>query len=321
VALRVTETNKAGHLLFEVLDTGPGIAKEELATVFEAFVQSRVGRDQREGTGLGLTISANYVKLMGGDLRLESEVGRGANTHFEIPVRIADGEPVPEVSRPRAVVSADRTDYRILVADDGWVMRHLIRRLLEPLGFEVREASDGGEAVAIWKQWHPHLIWMDLRMPVMDGFEATRRIKAEPGGISTVIVAVTASTFENPRAAAREAGCDGFLPKPFDEAALFDFLHEHLGVRFVYAEADIAKVTGTVGLAAVAAVLVSLPVPLRAKLRNALAQLDVATVQAVLDEIGRRDSDGADTLRALTANYQYGDLLRLIEDLDSKIPS
>jgi signal transduction histidine kinase/ligand-binding sensor domain-containing protein/CheY-like chemotaxis protein len=323
VTLRVTEAATPDHLLFEVMDTGPGISPEELETVFEAFVQSRTGRALREGTGLGLTISSSYVNLMGGDLRLESQVGRGTTAHFEIPVRIAAGEAAPEAARPTAVVSADRTDYRILVADDGWAMRRLVHRLLAPLGFEVREACDGSEAVEIWKQWHPHLVWMDLRMPVMDGFEATRRIKAEPGGESTIIVAVTASSFAvvDPRAAAMEAGCDDYLPKPFDEADLFDILRQHLGVRFVYAEAEPAGVPGSAGAAAVAAMVASLPPPLRAKLRNALIELDVETVQLVLDVIGDLSSDASETLRTLTTNYQYGDLLRIIEKVESKMSS
>ena len=218
----------AWRLDFRVRDTGPGISGEELKTVFDAFVQSQTGRESRQGTGLGLTISSNYVRLMGGELLLESQVGCGTTAHFEIPARIATSAPTPEVRRPIGVVSPGPSPWRILVADDGWAMRHLIQRLLGPLGFEVREVCDGSEAVALWKEWHPHLIWMDLRMPVMDGFEATRRIKAAPDGKATIIIAVTASSFEDPRAAAREAGCDGFLRKPFDDTDLFDFLHQYL---------------------------------------------------------------------------------------------
>jgi signal transduction histidine kinase/ligand-binding sensor domain-containing protein/CheY-like chemotaxis protein len=322
VTLRVTESGNVDHdsfrMAFEVVDTGPGISPEELKTVFEPFVQSRTGRELRKGTGLGLTISSNYVKVMGGELRLESEVGRGTIACFDIPMRLATSAPTPEVQRPTAVAFPDQAAYRILVADDGWAMRQLIQRLLVPLGFEVREARDGSEAVDISKQWHPHLIWMDLRMPVMDGFEATRRIKAEPDGKSTVIIAMTASSFEDPRSAARQAGCDGFLPKPFDDSDLFDLLGQHLGVRFVYADGDPETASGNGSPSAVARSLASLPVPLRARLRKALTQLDVAAIQRVLDEIGGTNSDASDTLRALTANYQYGQLLRIIDNVDSR---
>jgi len=306
------------RLAFEVCDTGPGISAEELRTVFEAFVQSKTGRESRQGSGLGLTISSSYVKLMGGDLRLESEVGRGTTAHFDIPAPVATSAPTLEARRTVALISPGQRAYRILVADDGWAMRHLVLRLLAPLGFEVQEARDGGEAVQIWKEWHPHLICMDLRMPVMDGFEATRRIKAEPDGKSTVIIAVTASSVEDPRAAAREAGCDGFLRKPFDEGELLDFLHQYLGVRFTYVEEKPAGAPASGGRAAVANVLVSLPAASRAKLRSAIAALDVAGIQSVLDGIAGLNREGSETLRALAANYQYGQLLRIIDDVESR---
>ncbi|HVO97615.1 MAG TPA: ATP-binding protein [Bryobacteraceae bacterium] len=320
VTLRVAATGDASpsgcRLTFEVSDTGCGISAEELETVFEAFVQSQTGRESRQGTGLGLTISSSYVRLMGGELRLESEVGHGTTARFEIPVRIATTAPATEVRKPVGVLSSRQWPCRILVADDAWAMRHLIQRLLGPLGFEVREASDGSEAVEVSKEWHPHLIWMDLRMPVMDGFEATRRIKAAPEGENTIIIAVTASSFEDPRAAAREAGCDGFLRKPFDDAELFEFLHQHLGIQFAYAPSEPSHVPGT-SRASSGRAIASLPVDLRARLRAAAAELDVAAVQSVLDEIARSDSSAVETLRALTANYQYAQLLRIIDIVDT----
>jgi signal transduction histidine kinase/ActR/RegA family two-component response regulator len=321
VNLRVTEAGSVSEgrcrLRFELTDTGMGISPEELNTVFDAFVQSRTGRELRQGTGLGLTISSNYVRLMGGELRLESEAGRGTTALFEIPARLAEDEPAAEIRRPIAVVSPGGCVYRILVADDGWAMRRLIQRLLTPLGFEVHEACDGSEALEVWKQWRPHLICMDLQMPLMDGFEATRRIKAQPGSESTIIVAVSASSFEEPRAAALEAGCDGFLRKPFDEADLLDLLRQYLGVEFAYAKDEPAS-AGSGGPAAERRAIASLPAPLRAMLYSALVQLDVAEVQRALDEIGEIDRDAADTLRGSAANYRYGRLLRLIDNLESE---
>lgn len=321
VTLHVTGIGNAsdsvGRVAFEVRDTGPGISSEELRTVFEAFVQSRTGRESRQGTGLGLTISSNYVRLMGGELRLDSEVGCGTSAGFDIPVRVATTAPASEERRQVAMVAPGQPVYRILVADDGWAMRHLIQRLLVPLGFEVREARDGSEAVQVWKQWRPHFICMDLRMPVMDGFEATRQIKAEPEGKSTIIIAVTASSFEDPRAAAREAGCDGFLRKPFDDADLLDLMHQHLGVRFTYAEDRPASVSESSGPAAVTRALASLPAQLRAKFRIAVAELNVAAIQSVLDEMAKVNSDVPETLRPLTVNFQYGQLLRIIESIES----
>jgi len=304
-------------LAFVVSDTGPGISVEELATVFESFGQSRTGRERREGTGLGLTISANYVKLMGGEVHLESEVGRGTTVRFEIPARLATHAPSPVVRRRPVAMTSGHATYRILVADDGWAMRKLVRRIVEPLGFELREARDGDETVKVWKEWRPNLICMDLRMPGVDGYEATRRIKAEPEGKSTSIIAVTASGFEDQHAAALEAGCDGYLRKPFSEEDLFEMLQKHLGLRFRYAEESAAIPPVNGGAEAVAQALASLPAPVRARLRRALEQLDVAAVQGVLDEIRGLNGDASDTLRALTANYQYGQLLHIIDDVES----
>lgn len=321
VTLRVGETGDISQgtcrLVFELTDTGPGISEQDLNTVFEAFVQSRTGRELRQGTGLGLTISSNLVRLMGGDLFLESELARGTTAHFEIPVRLAEGAVAAGVRRPLSVVSQGDPIYRILVADDGWAMRQLVQRLLAPLGFEVREACNGSEAVEVCKQWRPHLIWMDLRMPVMDGWEAARQIRAQPECESTIILAMSASSFDDPGAAARVAGCDGFLCKPFDEADLLDSLRRHLGVEFAYAECGPANVVGSGNPVSAARAIASLPAPWRAMLRDALVRLDVAAVQRVVGEIEERGSEVPDALRNLVTDYRYGQLLRIVDGLES----
>src|SRR5262249_26688987 len=153
----------------------------------------------------------------------------------------------------------------------------------EPLGFEVREARDGNEAITVWREWRPHLICMDLRMPGMDGYESTRRIKADPDGKSTFIIAMTASGFEEQHAGAREAGWDGFLRKPFAEADLIGLLQKHLGVHFHYAEGPAADPSVNGGVEAVAQALASLPAPLRASLHAALVDLDIAAVGRALE--------------------------------------
>jgi CheY-like chemotaxis protein len=296
-----------------VTDTGPGIPKDELGTVFEAFAQSRTGRKRPEGTGLGLAISDHYVKLMRGALRLESELGRGTTAGFTIPMRIAAGARIPEASRGVAAVAPGQPVYRILVADDGQAMRHLIRRLLEPLGFEVREAHDGSEAATVWQEWRPHLILMDLRMPVVDGWEATRSIKAELDGDATVIVAVTASSFEDQRAEAIAAGCDDYLRKPFGEGDLFDLLQKHLRVRFLF-RAPEPPATSPPLVETTADSLASLDHTLRTKLKSALISLDQEGVRRALEEIDAQDSVLARALRPLADKFQYASILRLLED-------
>jgi len=126
--------------------------------------------------------------------------------------------------------------YRILVVEDKWANRQLLVRLLAPLGFEVQEATNGQEAIALWQDWHPHLIWMDMRMPVMDGYEATREIKARSGDRSPVILALTANAFEEERLVALAIGCDDFIRKPCQEEVILEKMAEYLGVRYIYTD-------------------------------------------------------------------------------------
>jgi two-component system, sensor histidine kinase and response regulator len=226
------------RLQFEVEDTGPGIAPEELNTVFAAFVQTETGRKSQEGTGLGLPISQKFVELMGGEISVSSVLGQGTMFRFEIQAPPAKAKDVPtqQFDRLVASVAPDRPPYRILVVDDKWESRLLLVNMLVPVGFQVREAKSGEEAIAIWESWDPHLIWMDMRMPILDGYEATRRIKSTLKGQATVIIALTASVFEKQRSSVEAAGCDDFVSKPFREAVIFQKIAEHLGVEYIYRE-------------------------------------------------------------------------------------
>ena len=228
------------HLLFEVADTGVGIAPTELDLIFDAFAQSQAGKISPEGTGLGLTISRNFVRLMGGDITVSSTLGQGSTFQFEIPVHLASASEVQPTQTPRQVIglAPDQPPYRILVADDQPENRQLMVKLLAQLGLKVREAKNGEEAVALWQQWQPHLIWMDIRMPVMDGYEATQEIRSSEAGQTPIIIALTAHASRSDRTLALSAGCNDFVSKPFQEETLFVKMAEHLGVRYVYAPND-----------------------------------------------------------------------------------
>ncbi len=243
------EDDSAGNLTlnFSVQDTGPGIASEELGIIFEAFAQTQAGVDSHEGTGLGLTICRQFIELMGGNISVESEVGVGSSFHFSIQAgRAAQAQNEKMVAPARQVMglAPDQPTPKILVVEDKAVNRLLLVDLLLDLGFEVREAVNGQEAIQQWQTWSPALIWMDMRMPVMDGYAATRKIKALAQEHPPVIVALTANAFEEDHQIALEAGCDDFVRKPFQEQDLVETLAKHLGVRYRYADGAVADANG-----------------------------------------------------------------------------
>lgn len=227
-------------LYFEVQDTGRGIAPEEIDNLFQPFVQTSSGTQAREGTGLGLTISRQFIRLMGGDIQVNSILGAGSTFSFEIQVTLAKSSEVSPLLTNRRVlkIAPNQITYRILVVDDRSENRDIIAQLLGSIGLEVRTANNGLEAIATWENWQPHLIWMDMRMPIMDGYEATRQIrrKANHNSAFPKIIALTASAFEEQRTTILTAGCDDLVSKPFREQVIFDKLTEHIGVRFIYAE-------------------------------------------------------------------------------------
>jgi CheY-like chemotaxis protein len=239
-----------------------------------------------------------------------------------VQVKLADAAQVQAQARPREVigllpdqVAPDGEPFRLLVVEDRDANRRLLVKLLTmfgppPAGFDVREAVNGAEALAIWEEWRPHLIWMDMRMPVLDGYEATRRIKATPEGQQTIIVALTASAFEEDRVEMLAEGCDDFVRKPFQSAEIFDKLAHHLGVRYRYAEtAESASATGEVAITALRA----LPPALRSALERAALETDMQRVAALIGEIRAHDAALADALTALANDFEYDKILQAVQ--------
>lgn len=301
-------------LMFEISDTGPGMAPEEMDTIFEAFVQTKTGQKAQEGTGLGLPISRSFVELMGGQMTVSSEVGRGTLFQFKIAIealKLAEFE-TPE-SPPQAIaLEPNQPPYRILIADDRSDNRELLVQLLSPLGFELHEASNGLEALEIWEQWNPHLIWMEMRMPVMDGYEATQRIKATAKGRDTPVIALTASLFEEDKAIVLKTGCDDLIRKPFREAEILEVMNKHLGVRYVYKEAVQTETLTPieVNLAALAA----LPREVVERLQQVTIRINLNLIAQVIDEIRTQDAALADGLKSLVEKFDYMTILNLIEE-------
>ncbi len=304
-------------ITFEIEDTGPGVDPGEIDSLFEAFVQTETGRKSEQGTGLGLSISRQFVKLMGGDITLSSPLGGGTIVRFDIQISLAGASADIQTQHPtRSVIglAPDQPKYRILVVEDKWESRKLLVKLLEPLGFEVREAENGKEGVALWSSWEPHLIWMDMRMPVMDGYEATKQIKAHLKGQATVIIALTASAFIEERAVILSAGCDDFVRKPFQEEEIFETIAHYLGVRYVYEEetsATLPQKSATEALTREA--LAVMPAEWVAQLYQAANQVNNQQIFQLIEQIPSEHDPVAIALTDLVRNFRCDKIIDLTE--------
>ena len=318
VAVRVrqkTDNSPNIELLFEIEDTGAGIAPEDIDSLFQAFVQTESGKQSQEGTGLGLPISQKFVQLMGGDIVVTSEVGRGTTFKFNIEATLADSADVDSKQPKRRAIALapNQPRYRLLVVDDKPINCQLLVKLLVPFGFEVREASNGREAVDIYTEWEPDLIFMDLRMPVMDGYEATQQIKAAPGEKSCAVVAVTASVLEEEKAVVLEAGCDDFIRKPFKDGEILEAIARHLGAEFIYEESATEATQGAEEPLRARA-LAAVPQELLAALEEGLFTLDQEELKNTIDAIATHSPVVARQLESLVNSFSYDAILNLIEE-------
>lgn len=285
-----------GRATFGISDDGRGISAGEIAELFQAFSQTATGKSMTEGTGLGLAISREIVRLMGGDITVESQPGKGSTFRFDVRLPAsADAATARTARRVRRVIAAERR-RRVLVVDDSAENRLLLASLLVSVGFDVREASDGREAVDAVVEWRPRVVFMDRRMPVMDGIESTREIRrlesaGGDGAGRVVIIATTASVFEQDRDEILENGCDDLVIKPFQEADIFEMLQRHAGVQFEYEEAlDAAEVAAGAkenGLAR----LSTLDAGVVRRLHRALDAGDAQAAAAIAREIGEVEKD------------------------------
>lgn len=313
------------RLQFAVDDTGIGIAPEELKTIFEPFVQSESGRQSQEGTGLGLPISHKFVQLMGGDITIRSVVNEGTTVTFDIVVRPTEAIDIQDEQEPVQMVvglAPGQPQYRILVVDDRWTNRRLVVNLLAPLGFELQEAANGQEAIKLWQTWHPHLIWMDMRMPVMDGYEATRQIKAHLEGQATVIIALTASTIDEERAIVLSAGCDDFVRKPFRKEIIFSKIARYLGVQYIYQESPQAASSSVDPMAEMTSeALAVMPPVWVAQLYEAALQVDNQTILRLLDQIPPEQTRMKTTFQYWVQNFRCDKIINLVEQWHEQHPN
>jgi signal transduction histidine kinase/DNA-binding response OmpR family regulator len=316
VKLHVTLDKKNSTQLWlsaRIEDTGAGITDAEQEKLFQPFRQTKPGINTQEGTGLGLAITRQFARLMGGDVTVSSSLGHGSIFRFEIPIECGDAAVAVRRDAPRQVIALRPGTYapRILVVDDQFENRDWLMKLLTTVGFSVRGAENGELAVRNWQGWYPDLILMDVHMPVMDGLEATRRIKEDPRGKETAIVVLTASAMDEDRRSVAQSGADDFLSKPCREDELLEKLRAHLDIVYDYEESVGTESQSPAGASA------RLPADLVEKLRDATVNGNKKLLNELIRKVHETE-DGAgcaQALQALADKYEYDAITQLLESV------
>jgi signal transduction histidine kinase/CheY-like chemotaxis protein len=313
--LDARQENSALLLVIEVEDTGVGISKTDQERIFDPFVQ--VGKSgAQKGTGLGLAIVREYVKLMGGVIEVESILHKGSLFRVILPTPRAKENEValPRADKGRVIgIEPGQPEHRILIVEDQMENWLLLQRLLEDTGFIVKLARNGAEGVELFQSFRPHFIWMDRRMPVMDGLEATKRIRALDGGREVKIVAVSASVFSEQRKETLAQGMDDFVRKPYLPSEIFECMERHLGVRFRYEQDE----PSTVKSALSGEALERLPEALRQELADALINGATGHIAELIQRIEQQDSALAKVLARHVEAFSYLSILNALEAVDS----
>ena len=254
---------------------------------------------------------------MGGEISVRSEPGKGSTFTFILPLTEADA---PAISVPPSQViglAANQVPPRILVAEDNADNRELIRLLLSGVGLEVKTVDNGQQAVECFQTWMPHFIWMDMRMPVLNGYEATKMIRSLPGGQKVKIAALTASAFHEDKEMILAAGCDDMLAKPIDEQRLFRVMGDQLGLRYRYAESatdterEQPRSNGMLDLS-------PLPPTLRAELATAAELLDAEAVEVIIERIMQDHPEIAKAIRVWAEVFRFDVIAKLCRDNEAK---
>ncbi len=312
--------HESSFLIVEVEDTGCGISKSELGNLFKHFVQTSSGMKKGSGTGLGLVLSRELALLMGGDIKVLSELGK--RSVFTVKVIIQKGEiEIFERNNLQRVIRIDKGEevYRILVVDDKEENLYIATNLLKLVGFEVNQAVNGKDAITKFESWNPHLILMDIRMPVMDGYEATRRIKATEKGKYIPIIALTASTFEGETEKMRLLKMQGFLRKPFRENELYNAIGKALGITYVCEMDELVSKEGKYDESDVAFIVDIDKLPDELKLRM-LDAVSAADIDLLIDLINGIETDNTDLIEHLlfhAKNYDYDYLLKIFNQKEN----
>ncbi|CAG1023117.1 two-component system, sensor histidine kinase and response regulator [Patescibacteria group bacterium] len=304
--------DKKVMLNIDVIDSGIGISDTLQARLFKPFVQLTQD-DNGKGTGLGLAISKSLIELMGGKITLISREGEGSTFKIALPVTLTDDTDIviEETLPPVKSLAPHQPIWRLLVVDDNADNRLLLVTILTNIGLQVQEAENGLQAVELFEQWHPHLIWMDMRMPVMDGYQATAKIRQLPNGNTVKIVAITASAFREQHDDIINSGCDAIVHKPFQSADIFNLLHRLLNMQFIYGTTN----TPNIAISKYALEqLHTLPLTLREQLHEATEKLDTEEIESIIQKIHPINPDIAEALQQLANKFEFEKMINLIKN-------
>ena len=304
------------QLRIAIKDTGQGIADDEFDKVFAFFEQTASGLNKNSGTGLGLAISRNYVRMMDGDINLKSTVGEGSIFTVDIPVQECTESDINKKNTGEKTVTGLKSNVPtplVLVAEDQRESRLLLSQLLRSVGIKVLEATNGKEAMDLFQKRQPDFIWMDIRMPVVDGLEATRAIKASEAGNSVTVVALTAHALDEEKKHILAAGCDDFVSKPFHENEIFEVMQRHLGLEYLYHEDanDMKHKGGEINF--LPEELNGISDNLLNRLYTSVVELNIETSSKIIDEISDQNPEIGKRLCVFIDDLNFNGLLNLIE--------
>ena len=260
-----------------------------------------------------MSISKKFVELMGGEIKVSSQPGKVTIFTFDIQANTSEASHI-KVQKPTRRVMAlepEQQEYRILIVDDRPENRKLLLRLLQPIGFKTQEAINGQEAVEIWRSWQPHLIWMDMRMPSMNGYEATQQIKSHLQGQATAILALTASTLEEEKTMVLSAGCDDFVRKPFQEEIIFEKMAQYLGVRYVYEDIQVKGLSEAIKLTPES--LAVMPSEWLRELSEAAVVINTEQIAQLLSQIPKEHQSLAQAIQEYVDNFDFDLILNFAQ--------
>ncbi|MGB3533228.1 MAG: response regulator [Microcoleaceae cyanobacterium] len=309
--------NNSIQICFEVEDTGVGISPNDLEQLFQPFTQSNLNNLTHKGARLGLFISQKFVQLLGGNIQVNSQPGKGSTFQFTIPVNSVDAAQIQFQTSQSSVINLapNQPEYKILVVNHHFLNRKVLIELLSSVGFATKEASNSQEAIEIHQQWQSHLILMDICMPTMDAYTATQQIKSVTQGQKTVIIALTASLFEEDKQRIFSAGFDDFLRKPFPEEELFQMISSWMGTEYIYENYSSYKSLKnrrkTSGILT-AENFDKIPVHCKNSLKYAISLADLDLIETAISEIEFYDAMLAEALKYHIDQFEYHYLLKFI---------